>query len=564
MASIDNLEERAARRNCGYWATEANKIHLQKEEFSFEGREYLEEPMSSMFMRRCYMKGTQGGGSTVEILKSFHGMLTGYLPLGVLYLFPTANTMQDYSKAIMGPLIAANYSAIGKYLKDKKGKTEAASLKSVGKANLFMRGGGLPKKVEGEGESALLTGISVDKVVFDEIEQMEVEVIGKAIGRMGNSEVKEEVYIGNPGFPGRGIDLVFSGDDAENIGSDMRHWFRKCLHCGEWTSPEEDGAFPDCVKLRQDGTGYIGCKKCGKEVFVRDGEWVPAEREKSDYMHGYCWSQLTSPNNDPGQILRDFNMPPHGDLTAVMRLKLGKAFASEEDKLTTPTVFACCSKDVIMATSDDGPCAFGLDVGKVYHLVIGKRINQRTLQVIKIAQFTESAYPKSRYDTIWSEISEVIKQFNCKSGVIDIRPYESAARRFQQEQKHRRIYLCEYSENTTLAKQYNNNTGIVKVNRTEIFDDTHNLVSTEGMLVLPKKCPEVKEFARQVCIPAKREEKDEKTGKLVYRYRGKNDHYRNALNYLFLAADRKKLGIATSSSGHRKTHSKVMNEYARI
>ena len=89
MASIDELDKMAARRNCGFWATEANKIHLQKGDYSFAGREYLKEPMSSTFRRRCYMKSAQGGGSLAEILKSFHGMINGILPYGVFYLFPS-------------------------------------------------------------------------------------------------------------------------------------------------------------------------------------------------------------------------------------------------------------------------------------------------------------------------------------------------------------------------------------------------------------------------------------------------------------------------------------------
>ncbi len=46
-------------------------------------------------------------------------------------------------------------------------------------------------------------------------------------------ELKEEVYIGNPGIPDRGIDEIFQGSKSFR-GSDQRHWHRKCLHCGEW------------------------------------------------------------------------------------------------------------------------------------------------------------------------------------------------------------------------------------------------------------------------------------------------------------------------------------------
>jgi hypothetical protein len=509
------------------------------------------------------MKGTQGGGSTTEFLKSFHGMIYKRLPTGVLYLFPTADDVYDYSRAIMTPLISSNRGSIGKWV--KKGSAQSASLMTVNGANLYMRGAGLTKIVENEKVTAKLQGIPVDRVVFDEIEQMDPLVIEKALNRMGNSQVKEEVYIGNPGPPGHGIDEIFSGSD-EFIGSDRRHWFRKCQHCNEWTCPEEEGEFPDCVKLRPDGTGYIGCKKCGKEVFVRDGQWVPADSDKSDYMHGYIWSQLTSPNNDPADILRAFENPPHGNLTDVYRLKLGKPYAAAEDRLTTAQVFACCKKYEVMGNSDQGPCAFGLDVGKIYHLVIGKRIGRKTYRIVKVHDFEEI-----KCDDVWSDIAQMIRRFNCKSGVIDIGPYESAARSFQKAVTKMIIWLCRYTENNTINRKYDPKTKIVTVYRTGIFDDTHALVATEGRLLLPQISPEIKQFAAQVCNPVKIEDKNKKTGDFVYRYVGKKDHYRNALNYFLLAVD--KIGIAKQQaqgqgqwdwSHHAKQYPKVMNNYARI
>lgn len=542
MASI---VDKAAAVDAGYWATVANKIKLQTGDYSFEGREYLKEPMSSRTRRRAYMKGTQGGGSTLEILKGAHGMIYKYLPMGVLYLFPTSDDMHDYSKATMAPLIAANY-CIRKWVKNVKGASDAAALKTVNGANLFMRGAGLSKIIEGEGETSRLKGISCDKVVFDEIELMEKEAILKAIGRMGNSTVKEEVYIGNPGVPGRGIDEIFCGS-KDCRGSDQRHWFRKCLHCGEWTCAEE--SFPDCVKIRPDGTGYIGCMKCGRRVFVRDGVWVPKYRENSDYMHGYRWSQLTSPNNDPADILEAFTNPPHGNLSDVYRLMLGVPYIAAEDRLTTAQVYSRCGA-FQMAAQDPGPCAFGLDVGKIKHLVIGKRIGKENYEIVKIARLSE-----------WDDIARMIHKFNCKSGVIDARPYEDEARRFQKENKKTRIFLCEYSETTPMGKEYNPRTGIVKVNRTEICDATHNLVAKDGLIVLPRQGhPEIKVFAEQVCNPAKVLEVNKKTKQSLYRYRGTDDHYRHALNYFLLAVP--KIGRAQKHGG--KKYKKVMNEYAII
>jgi hypothetical protein len=80
-------------------------------------------------------------------------------------------------------------------------------------------------------------------------------------------------------------------------------------------------------------------------------------------------------------------------------------------------------------------------------------------------------------------------------------------------------------------------------------------------LILPRNCPEIKEFAIQVCNPAKVLEVNKKTKQTLYRYRGTDDHYRHALNYFLLAV--RKIGRA-DPRGKRKKYRKVMNEYARI
>jgi hypothetical protein len=555
MAKVSHLESADA----AYWATQANKIKLQKGNYSFEGREYLLEVMSSESQRMALMKGTQGGASITVMLMCLWGMIFKHYERGVLYLFPTATDVREFSQAVLNPLLAVNRHTLGRWVKSSKGGgSDTTTLKQVNGANFFMRGAGLKQIVDGQvGESAAMKGISSDVTVYDEVELMDQDALAKARGRMGASvdvvngvtdydtAIAREILIGNPGIPGYGIDKIFQE-------SDQRHWFRKCLHCGTWTCAEE--SFPECVKIRDSGRGYIGCMKCGKEVFVRDGKWVPKYRDNSEHMHGYRWSQLTSPcPQDPGQILEDFINPPENNLADVYRIKLGLPYVNAEERLTTGQVYSRCGP-FVMGNSDPGPCSFGLDVGKICHLLIGKRVGQRQFEIVKAARLPG--------DGDWSEISKMIMRFNCKSGVIDIRPYEAAARRFQKEHAMR-IFLCEYSENTTVGRSYNIKTGIVKVNRTEIFDDTHNLVADDGLLTLPRKdTPEIREFARQVCNPAKSLEVNKRTRQSVYRYLGTEDHYRNALNYLLLAME--KSARADSYVNQGQQYETCDSEYAII
>lgn len=526
------------------WWADLNRIKLQKGVWSFEERPYLVEPMKARLLgaprRRCFMKATQGGYTEQQVIETLWGLRYGYYSRGVLYLFPTTDDVREFSKARFGPLIAANPTAIGRFVQD----TDTTSLKKVGDSFLYLRGAMLSTHLEADAkESSKLRSISVDKVVFDELDLMDPDVIGKAQGRMGDSDVREEVYISNPTLPDFGIAAVFGQ-------SDQRHWFRKC-GCGEWTCAELE--FPNCVKRNEDGTGCIGCKKCGKPVGLRPGEWVPSEREKSSYMWGYRWSQLSSPSNDPWEILQQYNDPPDGNLADVVRLRLGRPFVSAEDKLTAAQVLSCCGPNPQL-DAHKGPCAMGMDIRRHKNIVIGMRSGRESYKILRVAR-VES----------WDEAMRMAIRFNVRSCVIDIRPYEDSAREFQRTAKFK-TWLCEYSESTPVGTMYSDKTGIVKVNRTEIMDATHRLVASERMLELPAAGPEVKRFALECAAVAKVQEINRRTKTSIFRYRklgNEPDDYRHALNYFWLAASGGKLAVADSASrGRRQTH--AFNEYSRV
>lgn len=520
-----------ARVDCGFWAT-VRKIRLQSGYFTFKDHEFQAEPMSGRFRRVCYLKAAQCFGATeMEVLKDLWGMIMGWYPRGVLHAFPSNDEVSEFGKSRFKPLILANRTSIGQYVKD----TDTATLKRVRDAFLYLRGARLSQKVgdTDEDTSSKTAGFSIDRVVFDEVDYMDPMVIEKLKGRMGASEVKEEVYLGNPSQEDYGIDKIFKQ-------SDQRHWFRKC-GCGHWTCAEE--SFETCIRVRDNGTGYVSCTKCGKELPAWSGEgsaeWVPKFPDKTEYMRGYRASQLMNPWNDPAEILADFENPPHGNLADVYRLRLGMAYSNKEDKLRKEDVLACCGSD-ILPRSHKGPCAMGVDVGKIKHVVIGIKTGKDRYEILRAVKVET-----------FREIADLARKFKVKSDVIDIRPYEDEAREYQKASSHK-TFLCEYSDTMMPESVFNDNTGVVRVHRTGIFDATHRLIS-EGKLRLPRQCPEMEEFARQCCNCAKFEEKDKKKGTVIYRYRKTGDeqeHFRNALNYFYLAA-----------SGHRIAP--VMDRYKK-
>ncbi len=570
---MDLTPEHFANENAGYWAI-LKKIRLQAGMFTFDGFEYQAEPMSYTGRRLCYMKARQSFGATInEVIKDLWGMITGKYKLGVAHIFPNIDEVGKFSKSIFKPLIAANQQTIGKYVKNVAGSTDTTTLKRVGDAMLFLLGARLGQKIgdTGENTSSSTAAFSCDKCVFDEVDFMNPEAIVKYIESMNMSPHKHEVYLGNPSHEDFGIDLIFKQ-------SDQRYWFRKCFHCGRqppqgadyfWYIDVSNGwicaekSFPGCVKIKHDGTGYIGCNKCGREVPVWQGtgsaEWVPEFPDKTKYMRGYQASQLMAPFNDPAETLEAYVNPRLGDLADVYRLKLGRAYSDKSEKLRRSDVLANCSNEG-MTTKHPGPCAMGVDVGKIKHIVIGIKLDNKRFELLRAIKIPEG--PEG-----WNQISDLARMYNVKSTVIDIRPYEDEARAYQRSHggdvTNPATFLCEYSDTQITDSAFNINTGVVKAHRTGIFDQTHALLTT-GKIVLPRQCPEIEEFARQCCNCARFEEKDKRKNIIVHRYRPTGDrqeHFRNALNYLILACSGHRVG--TVSRYKVQTYAEVDNEYER-
>lgn len=498
------------------WA-HASKIKLQAGVFLKKGHEYLIGPMQSTARVKVKIKGAQMGFSECEILDSLHGMIHGKYPKGILYLFPTANDVSEFSKARFGPLIDSNPGVIGQHVRS----TDAANIKRIGSGMLYLRGARVTQKVGGiKPESSKLRSIPVDKLVCDERDLMPDEMIAMALERMSHSEVKEESYLSTPTIPDYGIDKLWQA-------SDQRLWFIKCNSCSKHTCLELE--FPECIKSDQ-----RVCRHCGSEIHPRDGHWEA--QEQSD-VAGWRISQLNSMYVNCGDILKAYEIPGDYNTTTqeVYNSKLALPYIAAENRLTWQQVLACCGIETPL-TGHCGPCAMGVDVGKNLHIVIGGKISLDQYKILKVIDVGS-----------WNDVHDLADKFNVQVCVIDMYPEIHKAREFQKQESYE-IFLCDYSEYLSTGVQWNLNKQTVTVNRTEIMDEVHTFVTKPSMLTLPRLSGKIKEYAVQMCNTAKILETDPETGASLYRYRKLGiDHFRHATNYFYLAARR--VGILKDTYG---------------
>ena len=512
--------QQVASADVAYW-TMLNNIVLPNGPFTFEDHEYLREPLRSDEPVEVEQKATQGGFSIKETLVNLHGCIYGKFPQGVAVAMPTETDVQKFSKTKFDPIISLNRLAVGKYVKAGGKGTDSANLKKIGNSFIHFVGTTLSRTIDGEKESANLRSFSCDKFVCDELDMMDLSVIEKLRGRFGHSRLQQERYISNPTGENYGINALFND-------SDQRYWHRLCHGCGKYTCAElEFLRNPEgIIKQDKDDKGYIACIHCGKplRLYYRDpqgkeSKWIA--QYPNNTIIGRLWSQLNSVFHDPYKILQAYYNPPEGNFKDVMRYRLGFAYTSKEDQLRLPQVYECCTHEP-MKQSHSGPCVMGVDVGIKKHVVIGVRTAKDRYEIVKVAVVAT-----------WNDVHDLAKKFNVRVAGIDIAPDIDSAKEFQKAEPYQ-VWLVDYKTSrhvTMMVKDAKNK--IIKANRTEICDSTHRLIGQKQLSLPRQECME--EFAKQVCNPFKQEIKNEKTGVPEYRYVGRNDHFRHALNYFYLA-----------------------------
>jgi hypothetical protein len=522
------------------WAL-SNKLILPDGNFVSKGREYLWEPMVSDSQCEVTMKGTQAGFTLAETLTNVHGCIYGKYPKGVIYCMPTDSDVQTLSKTKWNPLIAEN-TAIGRYVQSGgKGGTDSADLKKIGRSYIYFLTAMLKRGASGEKTSSTLKSRPCDKFVCDEFDEMDPDVLEKLRGRSADSEIKQERIISNPLSENSGSHKLF-------IQSTQRLWHRLCPHCMKYTCPDEEFFIrPEKIITPACTRGMIHCIHCGKltPMFYFDKKsgkssgYVPKYTDDRKWI-GRHWSHLNSVRSNAWDILQDFQNPPEGNLGDVMRNKLGRPYTSKEDQLKDSDVRACCSREP-MLYGHNGPCIMGVDVMKIIHYCIGSRVSRETYEIFKAGTCQD-----------FKELYDIAKRFNVRTAGIDVAPDIHAAKTFQTDLKTIgcKAFLVDYRASRAVGgygiDEVNN---IIKANRTEAMDMTHNMVM-QKQIILPRSdlC---EEFIKQICDPFKIQTKNEKTGLPEFRYKGSADHYRHGLNYMVLAG---KCGNAKISANKFNKH----------
>lgn len=533
MASLNPYDPEMLRAvDPWYWA-EHNRIQLQAGRYTHQGHEYMAEPLRCYHPLQVTKKGAQMGFTEKAVLKTLHGMIHNRFPAGALHLFPTSDDVQDFSRARFNTLIDSNPDTIGRHVRN----TDAVNIKQVAGAMLYLRGAKSTRSIEGlRKTSSKLKSIPVDRIVFDERDEMDQEMIDMALERVSHSAVKDIEELSTPTVPDYGIDRAYAL-------SDQRVWLIRCAGCGHDQCLETE--FPNCLAKGLDGIVRRVCVRCGKEVHPRDGRWVAMSPGRDTV--GWWISQLNSAYVEPAEILKlyeSLGQPGVMSRQEFYNSKLAQAYVEAANRLTRRDLERCMTQDA-MAFSHDGPCAMGVDVGSWLHVVIGCRPNEHTRRVVHLARVKE-----------WSDLHNLAVRFGVKTAVIDGEPERHKVREFKAAEPYA-VFLCDYQEGARGALRWDVEAGTVVGNRTEILDRTHALITglttaTARTFELPRPSNEVEQFVQEATAMVKVLVTD---GNGIQKYTYKQlapDHYRHALAYFDMACER--ISLLASPFRKYETH----------
>ena len=477
----------------------------------FYDHPYLIEIYDDQSKEMIIKKAAQIGISTYAINKSMWFADTHQV--SIIYTFPTASDVADFSKARITPVIQAS-----PYLRNRV--SGGIELKEIGKSFIYFRGAWSERQA-----------ISVDSDfnIHDEIDFSKPDIIDMYRERMSHSKYALFLALSTPSIPEYGIDYLFQR-------SDKHEWFITCPQCGE----KQILKYPDSIRGNTKEARYA-CIKCSATITDdarRNGKWV-LTGDKDWGVRGYHISQLMAPWISATEILRKeerSRIRPTKNLTGIRdfyNFCLGEAYGGDNVPLNRDTMLACIQNKYGWEVNGRST-AMGVDQGDKLHVVIYQKEKG-------------SGKPRLIHAAIYDSfdvLPDLMDKYGVSICLIDALPNKHSARRFTLRYPAK-AWLVYYNENQkefinwkkdTEKREYR-----VIVNKIESFD---NMAQKHKDLnvILPHLDSELDQYIRQMTNWAKDKEEDSRgVVKFVYKKLGA-DHFANASNYAILGVDKLSTG----------------------
>jgi len=433
--------------------------------------------------------------------------------VAVIYTFPTAGDVSEFSKARVTPIIRASPHLMGRIA-----DVDSVELKQIGQSFIYFRGTWSERQA---------ISIPADMLVHDETDRSKPEVLSMYRERLSHSKYKYIVNLSNPSIPGYGVNALY-------LRSDMKKWFVQCPKCGK----EQVLKYPDSIRIGE--RTYYQCVFCGAELsdgVRKQGKWKPTN--KGARISGYHISQLMAPWISAEEIVE--KKENERWLQTFYNFVLGLPYAGENVPIKRTDLLECVQNKYDLEQYGRGTY-MGVDQGDELHVVIFQRGEANRIVWCGVLDS-------------FDELPNLMDNYQVVSCVIDAMPNKHSARRFAYQYPGR-VWLCYYSDTQKEPVKWTEDDEKkewrVVAQRTESLDAWGESVTSHSV-ILPKVTQIIDVFIRHSCNLA-RDRVEKPDGTIIWKYLAVGpDHFAHAANYGMIALSRAPVGsLAETSKRSRK------------
>lgn len=268
-----------------------NMLTVDMAPFSFQGREYMKGlyDMVVEYPTGCrnqiWQAGRQVEKSTTQSAKSA-ALGIAYQAYKTLYIAPRFDQVTVFSQQRFKPMCEDSEEIQGRWVDPHN------CLWQVG-AKMFLNGSIFNFRSCYLNADAA-RGITAWHLLVDEIQ----DVVSDAIPILEQcqshapAELKFNTYAGTPKTNSNVITRRYKN-------SCQFEWLVRCEHCNHWN-------FPDDTIV---GAKFFECIRCHKQIYMINGQWVPARPELLDVCWGFRLPQLIVPFKTHADIIKTKNDP---------------------------------------------------------------------------------------------------------------------------------------------------------------------------------------------------------------------------------------------------------------
>lgn len=499
--------------------------------WTFDDHEYQIGILECLHPHVSTMKAAQVGVSELSVrialgMSQLSGRVNG------IYVLPTTGFARKFAVNRIDPTIKAS-----KRLKTLLNKdVDNNELKQIGDSFLF---------IAGAQKTSQAISIPARYLIRDEYDFCEQDVLTSYQSRLQHNKEGEESQwdFSTPTAPGFGISQRF------NLGTQFVYL---CWHegCGKWTvvDPLNDIVIPgfeDRLELftRQDlqsetvhvGEAKVLCQQCRGEIKQENlanperRAWVaryPDRGEASFYVSPLDVAAI----NTPAKVLKAREQ--YKTTADWINFSFGQPFENAENSILEETLdSAFCVRGVSPSASTGVyGAALGMDVGKLSHLWVGK----------KVGDVLEVVHGETIRQTMDNSLKEIYcerhRQYNALRGVVDAAPDVTVPGMIRAELPYNQAWGAYYVRGKGKADlnlyEEKEGEGVVNIMRTRMIDEMVKDFNA-GKILLPMGMKD-EETVRRHLKAVKRINPNDNEDSAFWSSNGE-DHYFMALVYLYTA-----------------------------